>query len=138
MIGKGWSAMAALLVVALTLAMAIAGPARIAASPETTLTSEAAVETTATAEDAVRVAVEAAGDRYAGDCAAAISPRDAGKVCSRFVEARATLHAYLTGRTFSEFSTWVFVESTASGWRPVGIAPLDFFATELTIPWPSR
>jgi hypothetical protein len=44
--------------------------------------------------------------------------------------------AYLTGRTFSEYSTWVFVSRTPAGWSVAGTAPLDFFATEEVIPWP--
>src|SRR5687767_5303506 len=60
-------------------------------------------------EAAVRTAVELSGDVYAGDCAATISPRDAGKVCSRLVAEQDGARAYLTGRTFSEFSRWVFV-----------------------------
>ena len=90
----------------------------------------------ATAEDAVRQAVEATGGVYAGDCAATRSPQDVGKVCSKFVEDRGPVRAYLTGRTFSEFSQWVFVEQTAGGWVLAGSAPLDFFATSIEVPWP--
>ncbi len=88
-------------------------------------------------DEAVRLAVERQGETYAGDCAATISPRDAGKICSKLVETRGDQRAYLTGRTFSEFSTWVFVEESAAGWRVAGTAALDFFAESLVIPWPN-
>ncbi len=90
----------------------------------------------ATAEEAVRWAVERDGDVYAGDCAGTRSPQDIGKVCSKLVDERDGIRAYLTGRTFSEFSTWVFVEQTAAGWQVAGTAPLDFFSQSLEIPWP--
>lgn len=88
------------------------------------------------AEEAVRSAVEATGAVYAGDCATTRSPDDIGKVCAKLIGSRGAMHAYLIGRTFSEFSTWVFVEETPAGWRVVGTAPLDFHAPALDIPWP--
>jgi hypothetical protein len=90
----------------------------------------------ATPEDAVRLVVEADGKTYAGDCAAARSPQDVGKTCSKLIEERDGVRAYLTGRTFSEFSTWIFVEQTSTGWQSLGTEPLDFFATSIEIPWP--
>ncbi len=90
----------------------------------------------ASAEEAVRSAVEASGAAYAGDCAATRSPDDIGKVCAKLIGSRGALRAYLIGRTFSEFTTWVFVEETSSGWQVVGTAPLDFHAPTLDIPWP--
>ena len=78
-----------------------------------------------------------AGMVYAGDCAATRSPDDIGKICSKLVDERGTLRAYLIGRTFSEFSTWVFVEQSATGWSVVGTSPLDFFAAAVAIPWPN-
>ena len=87
-------------------------------------------------EDAVRVVVEAEGQRYAGDCATTASPRDVGAVCSRFVEERGEARAYLTGRTFSEFSRWVFVASDGRRWHVVGEVPLDFHSLSPEIPWP--
>lgn len=96
----------------------------------------AATPAAASAAEAVRAAVEATGAVYAGDCATTRSPEDIGKVCAKFVEGRGAMRAYLVGRTFSEFSTWVFVEETPAGWRLVGTAPLDFHAPTLSIPWP--
>lgn len=88
------------------------------------------------AEDAVCAVVQAGDSVYAGDCAATVSPRDIGKVCSKFIAQRGSLRAYLLGRTFSEFSSWVFVEQTRAGWAPFGTAPLDFAAPSLVVPWP--
>ncbi|MBI2759798.1 MAG: hypothetical protein HYX51_00020 [Chloroflexi bacterium] len=95
-----------------------------------------AAVTAASADEVVRQAVEFTGMAYAGDCAATQSPRDIGKVCSKLIGERDGMRAYLTGRTFSEFSTWVFVEQTSAGWQLAGTTPLDFFAVTETIPWP--
>ena len=73
---------------------------------------------------------------YAGDCSATVSPRDIGKTCSKLGDERGDLRAYLIGRTFSEFSRWVFVRRDRDGWRTAGTAPLDFFAPSLDVPWP--
>lgn len=89
-----------------------------------------------TPDMAVQMVVEDNGDRYAGDCAATTSPADIGKVCARQIDEQDGTRAYLIGRTFSEFTTWVFVRQEAAGWRVVATTPLDFFATDLTIPWP--
>lgn len=91
----------------------------------------------ASADEAVAAYVTTSGAAYAGACTDAISPRDVGKVCSRFVEQRGSVRAYLTGRTFSEFTTWVFVAQTGAGWDVRGAAPLDFNDLSLTIPWPN-
>jgi hypothetical protein len=91
---------------------------------------------TATAAEVLRQVVERGGGRYAGDCAATRSPEDRDTICSKLVGERGDLRAYLLGRTFSEFSTWAFVEQTPSGWRFAGAAPLDFFAFHIAIPWP--
>lgn len=88
------------------------------------------------AEEAVRQAIESTGATYAGDCATTQSPRDLGKICSKLIDTRGSMRAYLTGRTFSEFSQWLFVEQTAGGWRTAGTAPLDFHTTSIEIPWP--
>jgi hypothetical protein len=85
---------------------------------------------------ALRVAAESRGERYAGDCGATVSPADIGKVCSRLVEERGNVQAYLVGRTFSEFSRWTFVVRTDRGWQTVAEAPLNFHATSIEIPWP--
>lgn len=90
----------------------------------------------ATPDDAVQATVEARGTAYAGDCAATVSPRDIGKVCSRLVEERDGVRAYLLGRTFSEFTTWVFVGSTGTAFTVVSEAPLCFECQSLEIPWP--
>lgn len=121
------AALAALLLVACSTAPVARAQATQDATPAATLLR---------ADDAVQRAVEDRGAEYAGDCAATRSPQDVGKVCSKLVEERGAQRAYLTGRTFSEFNTWVFVEQTPSGWRFAGDAPLDFFATSIEIPWP--
>jgi hypothetical protein len=90
-----------------------------------------------TAESALRQAIEMTGAAYAGDCAGTRSPDDAGKICSKFVAERAGVRAYLTGRTFSEFDQWVFVQQAPDGWRPAGTAPQGFFASPQDIPWPA-
>ncbi|MGI8550642.1 MAG: hypothetical protein ACR2PL_07605 [Dehalococcoidia bacterium] len=92
----------------------------------------------ATPEAVVGQVVAAGDDVYAGDCSTTRSPEDIGKVCSKFVETSAGVRSYLTGRTFSEFDQWVFVEQTAAGWQLAGTAPLDLEATSLVIPWPAR
>lgn len=97
---------------------------------------QAEVVTAAGPEEAVRLAVEAAGGVYAGDCAATAAPRDTGRMCSRFVAERGGTRAYLTGRAFSEFTTWLFVAPLADGrWQVASTAPLDFLGPPEP-PWP--
>ena len=97
---------------------------------------QAAAVSAAGPEEALRLAVEAAGGVYAGDCDATVAPRDIGKTCSRFVAERDGTRAYLTGRAFSEFTTWLFVAPRADGrWQVTGSAPLDFFGPPEP-PWP--
>ena len=133
----------ALLVTIIALLAAVAPP-RSRAGAATACAEMPAAGTTdepspaADPETVVCQTVVANGAVYAGDCAATRSPEDVGKVCSRFVAQRGSLRAYLTGRTFSEFSLWVFVERTRAGWLPAGSAPLDFAAPDLEIPWPLR
>lgn len=91
----------------------------------------------ASAAETVAAYVNASGAAYAGACEDTVSPRDIGKVCSRFIEQRGSVRAYLTGRTFSEFNTWVFVAQTSAGWEVRGTAPLDFQDMTMTIPWPN-
>lgn len=110
--------------------------ALVNAATATAQTLPAATMPAATPEDAVRQVVEAQGTRYAGDCAATRSPADRGATCSRFVSEQGGVRAYLTGRTFSEFSAWVFVAPQGGGWHVVGMAPLDFLDTRGHIPWP--
>jgi len=88
------------------------------------------------AEDTVRLAVEARGDEYAGDCARTEAPRDIGRVCSRLVDERGGRQAFLVGRTFSEFNRWLFLEETRGGWRLVDEAPLDLADDTGDVPWP--
>ena len=87
-------------------------------------------------EEAIAAALAARDERYAGDCAATVSPRDLGAVCSRLVDERGSVRAYLTGRTFSEFHSWLFVAETDGGWQVVAETPLHFDSTSLEAPWP--
>jgi hypothetical protein len=89
-----------------------------------------------TAEGAVAAFVQTQGAAYAGPCEQTRSPQDIGKVCSRLIEERGQTRAYLIGRTFSEFSTWVFIRPTSNGWTVVTAAPLDFHDTTGAVPWP--
>jgi len=90
----------------------------------------------ATAEAVVQQMVEQRGDAYAGSCRDTRSPQDIGKVCATLVAERGTLRAYLAGRTFSEYSVWLFVREDSAGWTTAGARPLNFFAASLDIPWP--
>jgi len=87
-------------------------------------------------EAAVAAFVQSGGGAYAGDCATTRAPEDIGTLCSRRMGARDHMTAYLVGRTFSEFSTWVFVQGDSAGWSVAGSAPLDFHDLSMTIPWP--
>lgn len=87
-------------------------------------------------EVAVRQALEARGERVAGDCGATVSPRDVGQVCFRLEDERGPVRAYLVGRTFSEFSRWIFVGQDGTSWGVVGERPLEFSSPSLEIPWP--
>jgi hypothetical protein len=87
-------------------------------------------------EQVIAAAVVASGSEYAGDCADTVSPRDVGKVCSRLVEQRGGVRAYLVGRTFSEFSTWLFVAGSGTSWQLLAEAPLRFHSESIEIPWP--
>jgi hypothetical protein len=89
-----------------------------------------------TPEAVVAAAVMARGERYAGDCAGAQSPRDIVALCSRLEGERAGMRAYLIGLAFSEFGWWVVVAQHPDGWRLAGTALLDFLDTSGTIPWP--
>ncbi len=124
-----WSALTVALLAA-GLAACAKGSARIHAEP-----AESAIAATS-AEDAVRLLIESQGATYAGDCAATRSPQDIGKVCSKLIDTRGDVRAYITGRTFSEFSEWVFVQQDSTGWRTLATAPLDFHAVSMDIPWP--
>lgn len=86
--------------------------------------------------EAVRLAVQSLGETYLGACGAARSPEDLGKVCSRFVAARGDEQAYLLGRTFSEYNTWLFIEKTPDGWRFLRTEALTILDSASDIPWP--
>jgi hypothetical protein len=75
---------------------------------------------------------------FAGPCDATQSPRDVGRLCGRFVAERAPdgMEAYLIGRTFSEFTTWVFLAVRGGSWLVVVDVALDDAGPTLTIPWP--
>lgn len=94
------------------------------------------LDTATTPEEAVHRLVQAQGTAYAGDCAGTRSPQDVGKVCAKLAAERPGMHAYLTGRTFSEFTQWVFVAAANGGWHVVGTTPVDFFAATPAVPWP--
>ena len=87
-------------------------------------------------EDAVRAAVEATGGRYAGDCSQTVSPRDIGAVCSKLAGEQGGTRAFMVGRAFSEFSSWLFLEQTPSGWRLTAELPLSLESDTGEIPWP--
>lgn len=91
----------------------------------------------ATPDEAVVFAVQNMGKQYAGACAGARSPQDLGKLCSRFVEACGDYRAYMTGHTFSEFDTWVFVVRTSDGWHVARTEALSLTDSLTDIPWPS-
>jgi hypothetical protein len=90
-----------------------------------------------TPEAAIGAFVQASGDEYAGLCEQTRSPVDIGKVCSKLIEQRGPVQAHLIGRTFSEFSTWVFVTPQDNGWTVLGTETLDFLDTSGSIPWPN-
>lgn len=119
-----------------TAALVLALVAGAGASTQTRADDAGVAPTAVSADDAIRQQVEQNGGVYAGDCASTRSPEDVGKICSKLVAERDSERAYLTGRTFSEFDTWVFVQQTPAGWNVAATAPLDFFDTTGTIPWP--
>jgi hypothetical protein len=91
----------------------------------------------ASPESAVRQLVESRGATYAGDCGGTVSPSDIGATCSKLIGDQREVKAYLVGRTFSEFSDWVFVTDSGRGdWRIVAETPLDLRNDDGTIPWP--
>ncbi|MGD9890757.1 MAG: hypothetical protein AB7R89_03960 [Dehalococcoidia bacterium] len=90
-----------------------------------------------TPEAAIEAYVLSTGDQYAGLCEQTRSPDDIGKVCSKLIEQREDLQAHLIGRTFSEFSTWIFVTPRDSGWTVLGTEALDFHDMTGSIPWPN-
>lgn len=93
-------------------------------------------ESAATPEGAIRVYLEERGELYAGVCEQTRSPEHIGMVCSKRVETRDGMEAHLVGRTFSEFSHWLFLAESKHGWMVAESRPLDFLAPRLEIPWP--
>lgn len=89
----------------------------------------------AQSQAAVASAVQLTGAVYAGDCASTESPRDVGAVCSKFVGLQGGVYAFETGMTFSEYTRWIFVQQTGSGWQVIANVPLD--DSSATIPWPA-
>jgi len=88
-------------------------------------------------EVALQRSIEQRGAVYAGDCAGTSSPRDVGASCSRLVAEEDGVQAYLVGRTFSEFSHWLFLTRAGDGrWLVKAEIPLDFNAATLEVPWP--
>jgi hypothetical protein len=90
----------------------------------------------ATAEEAVELAVQSMGGTYAGVCPATRSPEDVGKTCARFVAEQGRVRAYLIGRTFSEYASWVFVQRSADGWHFLRVAPFGLTDSPTEVPWP--
>lgn len=88
-------------------------------------------------ESAVQQLVEEQGDTYAGDCAATVAPRDIGATCSKLIGEENGVQAYLVGRTFGEFTDWIFVQESDRGdWLVVAEMSLDFHNDNASIPWP--
>ena len=90
-----------------------------------------------TLEQALRGGAESGGSLYAGDCSKTRSPQDIGKTCTKLVEQRGPVRAYLVGQTFSEFRRWLFLEDGVDGWVIVASTPMDTRASPVVIPWPS-
>ncbi len=118
---------AAMLAVALATAAAAQSPPA-APSP---------LQPAATPDEAVAETVSTAGATYAGDCSTTTSPASLGQVCATFMAQRGDLQAYLAGRTFAEFSVWVFVQRTAQGWIPLSVLPVAEDASPRDVPWPA-
>jgi hypothetical protein len=89
-------------------------------------------------EEAVAGFVAMLGSDFAGSCAETRSPQDLGKMCAGLMAEREQdgLRAYLIGRTFSEYTTWVFVAPIQGQWSVVATVPLDFASVDPAIPWP--
>ena len=66
-----------------------------------------------------------------------MTPANYGQICSKYVDQQGNVDAYMIGRPFAEFDTWLFVEQTPSGWIPLSLAPLDQNATSISVPWPA-
>jgi hypothetical protein len=122
-------------VVATLLTLMCVAPPSLPAMASPVLGS-AALEAQATPDDALQALTGMLGFSYAGDCVTARSPEDIGRVCTTFVDEQGGVRAYIAGRTFSEYSLWLFIQEGSTGWQPAGTAPFDFFAPTLDPPWP--
>jgi hypothetical protein len=98
--------------------------------------AERAAFAAGTPEEALAAFVRLDGSTFAGACEQTRAPDDIGSRCATLVGERDGLSAYLLGRTFSEFDTWVFLRGALQGWTVLGTAPLDFLDTSGAIPWP--
>jgi hypothetical protein len=92
----------------------------------------------ASPEEAVAGFVAMLGSDFAGSCAETRSPQDLGTMCAGLMAEREQdgLRAYLIGRTFSEYTTWVFVLPNQGLWVVVTALPLDFTSLDPAITWP--
>jgi hypothetical protein len=81
---------------------------------------------------AIQEAIAPYGYVYSGDCGVA-TPADIGRYCTKESAAHGTVHAYLLGRTFSEFSAWVFIQQQGDEWISLGVVGYD---ETTTVPWP--
>ena len=130
---KVWRGIFVAGVIAMAFSVAVIQPAR-ASTVEQSVASSVAPS----AIEAIRLALQSRGEQYAGDCAAARPPQDIGKFCSKLVSDRNSVTAYLTGRTFSEFDTWLFVSQSNGSWCTVAAVPLDDKLMDTSIPWPQN
>ncbi len=115
------------------LALAVATAAAAQSPPA----APSSLQPAATPDDAVAETVIAAGATYVGDCSTTTSPANLDQVCTTFMAQRGDLQAFLAGRTFSEFSVWVFVQRNAQGWIPVSTLPVAEDASPRNVPWPA-
>jgi hypothetical protein len=81
---------------------------------------------------AIQQAITPYGYVYSGDCEVA-TPANIGQYCSKEAAEHGPVHAYLVGRTFSEFSAWVFIQQMGDEWVPLGA--VGYNETNV-IPWP--
>ncbi len=121
---------------ALVVALLVCTSAAAAAADTNPTGTFPAATPVASAGAAIQEAVQAEGGVYAGDCAS-MTPANYGQICSKYVDQQGNVDAYMIGRPFAEFDTWLFVEQTPSGWIPLSLAPLDQNATSISVPWPA-
>lgn len=78
-----------------------------------------------TPEGAIRAWMAKQGYAYAGDCRTTHLEKDVGKYCSSLFERQVGQRVYVTGPTFSEFTTYLLVTQSSSGWRVTATAKDD-------------